>query len=68
MDLTPSMMMALRGRRGLDENDTSQDDAIRQMSPGRIVRECAAWELGDGAWASRIAAWMVSAGANPKDV
>ena len=68
MDLSESMMVALRGRRGLDEGDMSQDELIRKMSPGRIVRECTAWDLGDGGWASRIAGWMIRAGAKPEEV
>ena len=68
MELTESMMEMLRGRRGLDEDDTSQDDGIRAMAPSVIVRECTAWELGDGAWATRIARWMDKAGCTVVDM
>ena len=68
MKLSESMMKALRGRRDLDGGDTSQDDEIRSMSPAEIVRECAAWKLGDAYWAVRFAEWMRAAGCSPDDL
>ena len=61
------MMVCLRGRRNLDENDTSQDAAIQAMNPVEIVKECGAWRLGDRYWANIFAYWMEAAGANPHD-
>jgi len=68
MNLTKSMLIALRGRRGLDENDTSQDALILKMSPAQIVHECTVWYLGDAEWASTIALWMLKAEATPQNV
>uniref|UniRef100_A0A6H1Z7P2 Uncharacterized protein n=1 Tax=viral metagenome TaxID=1070528 RepID=A0A6H1Z7P2_9ZZZZ len=67
-NLSGAMMEALRGRRGLDDDDTSQDDEIRTMSPAEIVRECAAWELGDPYWATIFAGWMQAAGCKVEDL
>jgi len=67
MKLTAQMKEMLRGRCGLSPFDTSKDVAILEMSPVEVVRECTAWKLGDPFWATEIAAWMVAAGANPKD-
>jgi len=68
MKLSRSMLEALRGRRGLDEDDASQDDEIRAMPPAEIVRECAAWKLGDAYWAVIFAEWMRAAGCKPEDI
>jgi hypothetical protein len=67
MDITRRMMKALRGRRDLEYNDSSQDEKILKMTPVQIVRECVAWELGDPSWADQIAHWMVAARARPQD-
>jgi len=61
------MMEMLRGRRGLDEDDTRQDRNIEAMNPAEIVRECAGWRLGDRHWADIFARWMKAAGAKPDD-
>jgi hypothetical protein len=66
MKLTNSMMEALRGRRGLEENDTSLDEEILKMDPVEVVQECSAWYLGDSSWASIIAGWIVASGAKPE--
>ena len=60
-------MEMLRGRRNLDEDDTSDDSEIEAMPPTKIVRECAAWRLGDPYWANTVAGWMAAAGAKPDD-
>ena len=67
MKPTATMMRNLRGRFGLDDNDTSKDEAIMEMSPEDMVRECVVWELGDPSWASRIAGWMKAVGAKPEN-
>ncbi len=61
------MMEALRGRRDLAEDDTSQDKEIEAMDPVQIVKECAGWKLGDSYWANIFAHWMKAAGAKPDD-
>lgn len=61
------MLRKLRGRRGLELDDSSKDESIKNMSPVAIVQECTAWELGDPSWAYTIARWMRDAGANPED-
>jgi hypothetical protein len=62
------MMRALRGRRGLEADDTSQDEEIFAMKPAQIVLELCAWELGDETWARRIAGWMKLTGATIDEV
>jgi len=56
------VMKALRGRRGLDESDKSQDDAINQYTPDRAFRELCAWELGDTSWGSTLLGWVKDCG------
>ena len=67
MKIPEHMMRMLRGRCGVAGTDTSKDAAIRKMSPVEVVRECAAWTLGDPYWATRIAEWMKAVGAKPED-
>lgn len=62
--LSRSTMNALRGRRGLKDDDTSQDSKIMAMSPERQVREVIAWELGDPIWANHVASLILETGAN----
>lgn len=62
------MLKALRGRRDLDETDTSKDAEIAGMTPEEQVVETCAWYLGDGAWARKIAGWIIHAGATPAKV
>ena len=68
MNITPSMMVALRGRLGLKSDDASRDDSIREMTPSEIVRECTAWNLGDPYWARLIAGWMMATGCTAEDL
>ena len=65
--LSARMLTALRGRRGLNEMDTSADSEIKKMTPVEAVRETAAWEMGDPSWANVFADWMDQVGANPRD-
>ncbi len=37
-----------------DENDTSFDDKINEMSSQEIVEKWSGWNLGDEAWASQM--------------
>ena len=60
----PSMMRALRGRRGLEGDDESQDSEIMQMSPEEVVRQCALWSFGDPVWARYFARWIKESGAD----
>ena len=57
-------MIALRGRRGLEENDTSQDGEIMAMSPENQVQQIVAWEFGDSSWANWFATVVRVTGAN----
>ena len=61
------MMNMLRGRYGLEDGDTSKDEAIGELSPVEVVRECSAWKLGDPSWATEFAGWMEASGAKPED-
>lgn len=62
--LPRSMMIALRGRRGLEEDDTSQDEKIMAMSPESQVRQIVAWEFGDNTWADWFANVLRETGAD----
>lgn len=61
------IMIRLRQREGLDPSDTSHDEDLLKKSPVEMVRECVAWELGDGLWANMIALYMFDCGAKPED-
>ena len=67
-DIPQFMMEMLRGRRGLEDDDTSQDEKIKKMSPEKIVKECTAWQLGDSSWATVIAEWMAHAQCSVEDL
>lgn len=41
----------LRERLGVGPDDSSVDAVIDEMTPMDVVREYAAWHLGDGGWA-----------------
>jgi len=56
------MMKILRQRRGLNENDCSEDREIEIMNPISVVEECAAWILGDSAWANIFIQWIEDTG------
>ena len=58
MKLTVSMLKVLRQRRGILEDDDSQDKEIEKMIPYRIVKEMVSWYLGDGGWLDDIIYWM----------
>lgn len=62
MKLPEDMMIALRGRSRLEENDTTQDEALVDLSPLEIVRQCAGWYLGDPSWAVTFAKWFKAVG------
>lgn len=64
--LSNHTMNALRGRRGLEDDDTSQDKKIMAMSPEEKVREVVAWELGSDGWANQIASLILETGASVK--
>ena len=61
-------MEMLRGRLGLNEDDTSRDAEILKMEPYEVVRECSAWKLGDPYWATMIAGWMKQSGCKVDDL
>lgn len=53
--MTPEYILKmLRGRRGLEQDDKSQDDSIKKMDPMNKLRECLGWKLGDPSWADTI--------------
>jgi len=62
------VMEVLRQRLGLDSDDVSRDEHLLKYSPERMVRELAAWHLGDPIWAVTVAQWMVDVGAKPKKI
>lgn len=52
----------LRQRRGLEDDDTSEDADLRAMSPRRAFEECCGWHIGDPSWAGQILRWLKAAG------
>lgn len=56
------IIQKLRMRLGLEHDDTSQDEEIKNYSSLKVVREMAAWELGDPRWADTFLGWLEDAG------
>jgi hypothetical protein len=52
----------MRKRLGIEQNDTSLDSEIMQMSPIDRVRLIAGWELGDPQWADTFKEYFESQG------
>lgn len=52
------VMTYLRARRGLEPNDTSEDDAINAMSVSEALSEVMAWNGLLGGWAGQIKGWI----------
>lgn len=51
------VMKCLRKRRGLDENDTSQDERINKMKSQSAFDDLLAWN-GLGGWRYEIEGWI----------
>ena len=51
------IMKSLRQRRGLEPNDTSDDDYIRHMEPDRAFSEICRWNGLPGDWCEVIKSW-----------
>lgn len=62
--LSPSVIIALRGRRGLKEEDDSQDRQILAMSPTERFRRTIGWYFGDEHRADSIVGWARICGLN----
>jgi len=56
------IMRIIRQRLDLDEDDTSQDDSISNMSPYEAFQEVCGWKLGDPFWAPDILMWVEGCG------
>lgn len=52
----------MRQRLGLEEDDTSRDAEIEDMTPIRRFNLLCGWYLGDIAWAQTIIDWQRDAG------
>lgn len=50
----------MRKRLGLEEDDTTLDPRIEQMTPLKRVGLIAGWYLGDASWASTFKEWCES--------
>lgn len=57
----------MRGRLGLEENDTSRDAYIEGLEPIQRLRLIAGWNLGYDEWAHKIMDWVRDAGFKIKD-
>lgn len=64
MKKSDSVMEMLRQRRGLDTDDESQDERLRQYTPMAALEECCAWQLGDYRWADWFTFTMFGCGFN----
>lgn len=56
------IMDVLRMRRGLEPDDTSQDDIIQKMTAREAFEECCGWHIGPGNWAGSILNWLKASG------
>lgn len=57
-----SQIEAMRGRLGLEKDDTSRDADIEKMSPERRLALIAGWHLGYSGWERTILSWVKDAG------
>lgn len=53
-----SIMKALRKREGLDEDDTSLDSELSQLSKNRAFKEVLSWHGFIGRWDADIKQWI----------
>jgi hypothetical protein len=56
------VMQMLRERRGLDDNDASEDSKILAMSPHEKLQDLFGFRLGDEEWANVVVDWMRECG------
>ena len=52
----------VRQRWGLDDNDTSKDDAIDRLPPRDVFEHMCGWQFGDPSWAGTILGWLNACG------
>lgn len=52
------ILLKLRKRWGLDENDNSRDSIFQAMTPDRVFSEVLFWEGLLGGWDRRIKGWV----------
>ncbi len=62
MNTPEHILRVIRQRRGLDDNDTSQDSKIDALTPRKKLRALAGWELGDEGWADVFIEWANDCG------
>jgi hypothetical protein len=50
-------LQTLRERRGLEPEDSSQDEQIQKMTEKKALEEILAWHLGSRGWLDQIELW-----------
>ena len=68
MNTPGHLLRRIRLRRGLDDNDTSQDKEIDALPPIEKMRALAGWELGDEEWADAFIEWANDCGFVVKEI
>jgi hypothetical protein len=56
------IMIKLRRREDLDDNDKSRDKKFRALDPEAIFDEVVSWELGNGGWGNTLLNWARDCG------
>lgn len=62
MDISSTVMRAVRQRMGLEPDDTSRDSEITSHTPTQLLRDVCGWHLGDPAWAETFLEWARGCG------
>lgn len=68
MNYPKYIMRYLRQRKGLDENDTTDDSILSGTEPLDALREVCAWNLGDRGWADQFMTWAIDCGVIDEEV
>lgn len=62
MNIPEHLMEKIRGRIGLNTDDTSRDAEIKEWTPKQRLRKVVGWELGNEYWADKIMEWAKACG------
>ena len=60
--MNQKLLNVLRMRRGLSENDSSQDTELLSLSADTKLHEICAWQFGDPIWADEFLSWADECG------
>ena len=62
MEIPEHYLKDLRKRLGLDENDSSKDELIKEREPFFNLKELCGWYLGDSSWVIEFKEWCEAVG------